>query len=373
MRTSNAVDFWRGLALIMIFIDHVPGSVFAGFTLQNVAICDAAELFVFLAGCSLSVATGGPRQPDPPSRVVFRLLSRAIELYRAQLVLTLLALALLAMAALLLSNPLYVEWNNAGSIFYDPMRGLVGVVLLTHQLHFVDILPLYIVLLLFAVPMFLLGRLHLPSALVVSGGIYLWAIVWRANLPSWPNEGGWFFNPLSWQFVLMLGFACGELNQAGDRLQRATEILAPPSAVAVILLAAVSLARMSPDPILVPEPRLLFLFDKTYVSPVRILNLLALVLAFAHVHSWLLKPRLGPVDRWLCSMGRNSLAVFGIGCLLSLFGQFAHFLSDGSVWIDTLVLGFGLLGMNFTCWFVEWRERSGTSRGSSQQAAASQP
>jgi len=370
MRRSNAVDFWRGLALIMIFIDHVPGNVFAGFTLQNVAICDAAELFVFLAGCSLSVATGGPRQPDPPSRVVFRLLSRAIELYHAQLVLTLLVLALLALAALVLTNPLYVEWNNAGTIFYDPMRGLVGVVLLSHQLHFVDILPLYIVLLLIAVPMFLIARLHLSTALVLSVGIYLWAIVWRANLPSWPNEGGWYFNPLSWQLVLMLGFACGELNQAGDRLQRAVEMLGPPSALVVALLAAVSLARMSPDPILVPEPRLLFLFDKTFVTPVRILNLLALVAAFAPVHSWLLKERLGPVDSLLCAMGRNSLAVFGIGCLLSLVGQFAHFLSDGSVWIDTLVLGFGILGMGFTCWFVEWRERSGTSRRASQHAAA---
>jgi len=365
MRTSNAVDFWRGLALIMIFIDHVPGNVFAGFTLQSVAVCDSAELFVFLAGCSLSCATGGPQEPDPPSRVVFRLVSRAIELYRAQLVLTLLVLALLALAALLRSNPLYVEWNNAGTIFYDPMRGLVGVVLLSHQLHFVDILPLYIVLLLISVPMFLLARLHLPMALAVSVGIYLWALISRANLPSWPNEGGWYFNPLSWQLVLMLGFACGEFNQACNRLQRAAEILALPSALAVVLLAAVSLARMSPDPILVPEPRLLFLFDKTYVTPVRILNLLALVTAFSFVHGSVLKERLGPVDSWLCAMGRNSLAVFGIGCLFSLGGQFAHFLSDGSFWVDTLVLAIGILGMIFTCWFVEWRERSSTSRRSS--------
>ena len=54
MRAENAVDFWRGVALVMIFINHVPGNVFSYYTLRNYAISDAAELFVFLAGWSLS-------------------------------------------------------------------------------------------------------------------------------------------------------------------------------------------------------------------------------------------------------------------------------------------------------------------------------
>ena len=50
MRAENAVDFWRGVALVMIYINHVPGNVFSYYTLRNYAISDAAELFVFLAG-----------------------------------------------------------------------------------------------------------------------------------------------------------------------------------------------------------------------------------------------------------------------------------------------------------------------------------
>ena len=61
-RQPNAVDFWRGFALITIFIDHIPGLVYAKYTLVNFSISDAADLFVFLAGWSLRLmADGGGR------------------------------------------------------------------------------------------------------------------------------------------------------------------------------------------------------------------------------------------------------------------------------------------------------------------------
>ena len=52
-REPNAVDFWRGFALITIFIDHIPGLIYERYTLVNYSISDAADLFVFLAGWSL--------------------------------------------------------------------------------------------------------------------------------------------------------------------------------------------------------------------------------------------------------------------------------------------------------------------------------
>ena len=49
-RQANAVDFWRGLALIFIFINHIPGIYYARFTHANYSLSDSADLFVFLAG-----------------------------------------------------------------------------------------------------------------------------------------------------------------------------------------------------------------------------------------------------------------------------------------------------------------------------------
>ena len=42
-RPVNAVDFWRGFALITIFIDHIPGLFYAKYTLINFSLSDAAE------------------------------------------------------------------------------------------------------------------------------------------------------------------------------------------------------------------------------------------------------------------------------------------------------------------------------------------
>jgi hypothetical protein len=47
---DTRIDFFRGIALISIFIDHIPGNEFAKFTLPNFGFADAAEIFVLLAG-----------------------------------------------------------------------------------------------------------------------------------------------------------------------------------------------------------------------------------------------------------------------------------------------------------------------------------
>lgn len=61
-------------------------------------------------------------------------------------------------------------------------------------------------------------------------------------------------------------------------------------------------------------------------------------------------------------MGRNSLAVFSMGSILSLIGQLVRFQTGGGALIDMLVAGSGLVGLGFTAWFVEWRSRSRSAR-----------
>lgn len=40
------LDFFRGLALFSIFVDHVPNNLVAQFTLQSAMFSDAAEVFM---------------------------------------------------------------------------------------------------------------------------------------------------------------------------------------------------------------------------------------------------------------------------------------------------------------------------------------
>ena len=155
MREPNPIDFWRGFALITIFVNHIPGNAFERFTYSHYILSDAAELFVFLAGWSLALATQAKTKPDPPSQVFARIASRTVEVYRMQILITVLALATMAAAALYLDNPLLLEWHNAGPFFSDPVRYSIGLVLLSYQLGYFNILPLYVAVLAMS-PIFIL-------------------------------------------------------------------------------------------------------------------------------------------------------------------------------------------------------------------------
>jgi len=360
-RALNAVDFWRGLALVMIFIDHIPGNAYSYLTLRNFAISDAAELFVFLAGWSCSMATGGTQRPDPAPRIAFRLLSRAVEIYRAQIMISSLALAMLATTAITRNNPLYLEWHNAATAFYDPVRGVIGTVLLSYQLGYFNIPPLYVVLLVMAPVMIYVGRSSLALMLALSAALYAWAIVTAMTPPSWPAQDSWYLNPFTWQILFFAGFAASEASQSSDGFSALVRRAWPFAAAIVCLGLAVRLLDYAPDPAHVPRPRLLFVFDKTFLSPARVLSMLALAVTFYGAFEKV-NGRMGPGARWLCALGRNSLPVFCIASLASLAGQIARFVWNGSILADTLMVVCGLVLMVFTSWFVEWRARNPGSR-----------
>src|SRR5580700_8273524 len=86
------VDALRGLALFMIFIDHIPGNLLSQITLRNFGFADAAELFVLLAGFASMVAYGGSFARDGVKIGLRRVLLRCLRLYVFQAILLLLVL-----------------------------------------------------------------------------------------------------------------------------------------------------------------------------------------------------------------------------------------------------------------------------------------
>jgi magnesium transporter len=101
LRQANAIDFWRGFALVTIFLNHIPGLYYSQFTHANISISDSADLFVFLAGWSLRYLVMSVKD-RPTWFLVLRLLGRAAQIYAAQILITMLAIAMLATAATLL-------------------------------------------------------------------------------------------------------------------------------------------------------------------------------------------------------------------------------------------------------------------------------
>jgi hypothetical protein len=54
------IDFFRGLALYMVVVDHIGGDPLGKFTYQAVGFSDAAEVFIFISGvacCGLAYSS----------------------------------------------------------------------------------------------------------------------------------------------------------------------------------------------------------------------------------------------------------------------------------------------------------------------------
>ena len=355
-RPPNEIDFWRGYALVAIFLNHIPGIWFERFTHKNFGFSDSAELFVLLAGWSLRSVVDRQSRDLTSLGLFFRLGSRAIVLYIAQLVITVMAIGIIAATAFVTETNLVLQWNNAAAIFEEPITGHIGLVILTHHLGYFDILPLYIVLMAMTPFMAVLHRAAPYTLLPVSFLIWAATLGTGVNLPTWPVEGRWFFNPFAWQFILVIGFLLGGdsvLTRAVVNWRGASRVI---GGVIVALGLLGTYLQFYPDPLNAPQPALFFVADKTFLTPLRLIHVLG-VAAFVGGSFVLVYKYVRPMARFFSMLGRNSLNVFCVGSLLSLSAQSARFALGSSLWVDVLVVLIGLLLMSATAWVSEWRAR----------------
>jgi hypothetical protein len=355
-REANAIDFWRGFALVSIFVNHIPGIYYERFTHRNLSISDSAELFVFLAGWSLGLLVTSSDAKGRAAPLAFRLGGRAIQIYAAHILISAVALALLAATAYLMDNPFILEWHNAAAFFQDAAHVQIGVVLLTHQLGYFDILPLYVVLMLVAPAFAVIDRFARPLLVPLSLALYFAALTVPFTAPTWPVEGQWFFNPFTWQAIFVLGFALSRPDGLGGSVHRNMKWIRRVAAPIVLVTSVLVWFNWFPDPTKLPEPRLLFLNGKSFLTPMRLIQFLALAAVFSAVY-----PAIARFLPWLTAplsiLGRNSLNVFCMGSLLSLSGQIVRYLYTGSFVVDTIVVIGGVAILWLTAWMSEWRER----------------
>lgn len=348
------LDAFRGAALAMILIDHMPGNPYEQATLRNWGFSDAAEAFFVISGIATALAYGARFAPAERRRnglwpAVRPLWRRAWTLYQAHVLLTLWAIALFAAGAIVFDAPDLLTRINLGPVFESTAEALLGVPLLTHQLGYVNILPAYAVLLLAAPGAILLGQ-RWPRALA-AGSVALWmaAGIWRLDLPNYPNAGGWFFNPFAWQLVFVVGLLTGLALRRGERLvPRHPALIGLAAGFLLLSLAWVwlpplagvlnrQMARLGA----MGAPFHLVSHDKTYLALPRLLHVLALV----YLVSSLDGVRRAVAHRWaapLRLLGRHGLLVFAAGTALSLAAQVAM-AANPAPWLGWLLPPLGLV------------------------------
>ena len=316
----DAIDFWRGFALLTIFADHMPYSVLAHVTHRNFGLSDAAEAFVFLSGMSAALAYG-PRFHD--GRIVAGLRAvgrRLLTLYGVHILLSLLALGIILLVALLVDDDGMEDEDRL--VLANPGRGLLAILGLAHQIDFSNILPLYIVLLFAAPGLIMLARLDERLMLAASATVYLLARTCSLTIPTWPAEGGWFFNPFAWQLLFTIGLFVGLRLKAATHFKSAAPFNGGLFAMslAVLLLSALIVTNgFGLVPGLWDGVRDNLDDDKRVLGIARLVHFLALAYVVHYSGLTQLVPRTAFFAP-LCLIGRYSLPAFATGAILCTIG-----------------------------------------------------
>ncbi len=361
-RRDQAIDLVRGAALLTIFVNHVPGTVFEGLTHRNFGLSDATEIFVLLAGYAAAMAYGRGFRGDRGLALSLKSWSRAAQIYVAHLVCLLIAFAAVGFLSLRTGDPRFLSWVDLAPIFDDPTVALLGVMTLGHQPGYFNILPMYVVLMLALPGLLALGRRAPGWLLGLSAGLWLAANLWFLNLPNYPNDTSWFFNPLAWQLLFAVGLLLRLERRRIAVRARACEGWAIPVAAGYLFLClGLKLADAAVEPGMLPLPFFIVGDDKTYLSLPRILHVLALAYLVTRGQFW---QRIGAFaanhapGRGLALLGRHGLSTFAVGSVLSILGQIAHFYTDGRVLPDAIILGIGTAIMLGLAAMVEWQKRT---------------
>jgi hypothetical protein len=355
------IDFFRGLALIFIFVDHIPNNPFGRYTLRAIGFSDAAEVFIFLSGYSAMAVHGATAVRRNFLAATVKVWRRAWQLYLAHIFLFVVMIAHVAYLGRQSGNPMFVEEMRVVAHVGDPDLMLWEAMLLRFKPRNLDILPLYVVLML-VFPLILRGLLRSPGATVgFSLGLYLLARLSGINLPSHPEGSSWFFNPFAWQFLFTLGALCA--LRGGDEAPppwREARWLPFIAGAYLAFCFAIVLAWHWPSlnaRIPVWMARMLYPIDKTGLDPLRLLHFLAL--AFATVRIVAPDARfLGKAPaRLLILCGRHSLHVFCLGVFLSFLAGFVQTEMGGRFPIQAMVVVAGIAALIGFAAYLEWYRR----------------
>lgn len=360
------IDLFRGLALMMIFINHVPDNPLTVLTSANYGFSDAAEGFVLMAGIAAGLVFWRKSETEGAPGTFARAWKRAFELYSAHLLIVLLAAAFVAWVATEEGDPRLLGWVGLGPLFEDPAAALVGTVLLGHQPNYLDILPLYIVLLLL-VPLMLPLAGRAPWLLLgLSGAVWAGVNLMAWNAPTFPSEGGWMFNPFAWQFLFAIGLVIGVRMARGlPVVPRSDWLLA--AAIAYVVFACVVILDLDLVWPTLPVPWFLYGLDKTFLSLPRLLHVLALALVLARLPvaqaiAWLDRPGV------LTLLGRQALPVFCLGSVLAVVVGLWRFVLGADAWLQAAMVVTGLALQIGLAMLLAWTERG--RAGASRAAAA---
>ena len=355
------LDFFRGLALFCIFVDHLPDNMVAQFTLQTVMFGDAAEVFILISGYTAGMVYGRAMERQGFLIAAVRVSHRVWQLYVAHVFLFVIFIAMMAYTVEALNSSLYAEESQAADFLSDPGVAVVKALTLQFQPAYMDILPLYIVLLA-VLPFALIGFRFWPRVVLIASFV-LWLAVQidgRIALSAYPGPNRvWTFNPFGWQALFFLGAWLGWRGTRGavpwlDRRWLLRLAAGFALAAFVIRLSWTLHGLYPPIPALASGKALWLFLSKEDLGLLRFASVLALALLVARLVAPQARFLAGRVAWPFVICGRHSLHIFCLGILLAVLGHLVLNESFGRVLMQLAVSTVGIGIMIAVAALMEW-------------------
>lgn len=366
----------RGLMLVLMALTHFPTRLSDPMG-QPFGYVSAAEGFVLLSAymAGMVYGTTARRKGAEPMKSAF--FNRALKLYACQLVLLFFAFTAIAGIALL-------EHEDAvtgllGFYLEQPWVALVSAGLLLYNPALLDILPIYIVFMLVS-PVLLLHGMERGWGGVLALSMLLWLGAQFGLGPAlYQSLTGWFamplryhdmgaFETLAWQFLWVLGLWMGVTHSDPDavptRFPRWMLLAALVFALCTFLWR--HLVGQTPLP---GHAGINLMFDKWHLGPLRLINVLALMVLLMHFAPWLKRnlPRVRVLETW----GKAALPVFCAHLVIALLvlALFGSVRPDRPVSVDVLILFAGFYALHAVARFSVQRDHQAAGRKRNAGAA----
>jgi hypothetical protein len=359
------LDTLRGFLLVWMTLTHLPTHVSA-YSNQMVGYVSAAEGFILLAAILVARIQQGAREKFGVPAAQGKLWRRVLRIYSYHLALLAFAFSVGAAAAAYFHR---VPLQNLLDFFLQhPAHALIAAPVLLYNPPLLDILPMYIVFMLFTpIILRISERWGWRPVLIGSSAIWLlaqfglrgWIYTVAAHLGfSIPlNEMG-AFDWFGWQFLWIAGLCLGSAGWSS--LFSKTHIPKWVVWLSATLAVVLFVCRHTGFDVLTGPTLFDALVDKWKLGIFRLIDAAAIGILLVKFGSPLAKNWLG---KRLATMGRASLEVFSahlVFCFVFLglgSGPDAQF----PWWQDAIILAVTICGLYLVAGFIE-RRRTRPSR-----------
>jgi hypothetical protein len=354
------IDLFRGLALWLIFIDHMSPDVLTWFTIRNYGFSDAAEIFIFISGYTAAFVYGRVMRESGFVIATARIMRRVWQIYVAHVFIVFVLLGEIAYVATTSANPFYSEEMHVLDFLRQPGVVLLQTLLLRFRPLNIDVLPLYVVLM-FCLPVILWVMKWRADAMMALS-VVLYTLTWYFDwyLSAYPN-GYWAFNPFAWQMLFVFGAWCAV--GGAWRMQRilSSRITLWICICYLLFAFCITLTWYFPQlSFLVPRrlEQWMYPIDKTGLDVLRFAHFLALAAITMRFVPKGIPVLESPWLRPLILCGTHSLEIFCLGLFLAFAGYYVLLESGAGMVLHFVAAIIGTLIMTGVAWLNTWYKRT---------------